>query len=306
VKVAVVGATGFIGSTVSAVLTSAGHEVVGVSAPRLTTHAESAAELWRVLDTLDPGALAQEFHGCRAVVNSAGVSDAVSGDDGTLRGANALLPLLIQRAAVAAGVVRFVHISSAAVQGRLDVLTATQEYDAPSPYGLSKVLAEQALLRHPHPGLVIYRPTSVHGAERAITQKLARVLSSRWARVAAPGNDATPQVHVRSVAEAVRVLLAADDQPPLVVLHPWEGVTTSSLGVLLTGHEPRQVSRRTAKLIVRVAHGLVHVAPAGYWGQARRVEMLLLGQSQEPGWLDEVAPHLLQPSSYWAETRQQL
>ena len=76
------------------------------------------------------------------LINAAGNPDASSQDEDGLYGANALLPALLLRAARAAGVRRFVHVSSAVVQNDKAVLDASEDLRPFSPYSASKVMGE--------------------------------------------------------------------------------------------------------------------------------------------------------------------
>lgn len=284
-RVALLGASGFVGSEVKRALERRGATVVAVESPRLTTSARDLATLTTELESPDvtarSGEFAVTFDGCDAVVNAAGVAVATGGGD-ALFGANALLPAVVARA-VPAGA-RFVHISSAAVQGRRARLDESTELEPFSPYSASKALGER-LTAQERPGAVVYRPTSVQGAGRPVTQSLVRVLSSPAASVAGRGEDPTPQVLVGNVADAVAFLALTTEEPPRVVLHPWEGLTTSELVSVVGGREPFHVPRIVAKMLVTLGH-LVGRWSGAVAGVVRRVEMLWFGQLQGTSWLD--------------------
>lgn len=300
--VAVFGAGGFIGTAVSQCLSAAGHEVVEMSAPRLHAHAVSGSDVLREAQKLDLTFLTEAMTGCDVVVNAAGVSAATSGDVQSLVGGNALLPALLERAARAAGVGRFLHVSSASVQGRQECLDETPTNRPDSPYTTSKSLAEQALGLSGWPGTVVLRPTSVHGPGRAVTQALLRVARSRWACVARPGRQPTPQVHVQQVARAVEILTDPSVQPPRIVLQPSEGFTTGSfLTMLACGRPPARLPSAPSRAVLAAAFAASRVGPGFMWAQARRAEILLFGQDQVPGWLAEVDTTLTQRHPAWLE-----
>lgn len=278
--VAVLGASGFVGSHVCRALRDRDVGVQAVRAPRLSTSGRDAATLATEIDGSVgglPGALA----GADAVVNAAGIAAASSHGDDELYGANALLPAVVAKVCADAGV-RFVHVSSAAVQGRRPVLDETAELAPFSPYSDAKAIGEQLVLQRP--GAVVFRPTSVHGAARPVSRTLARFAASRFASVAGHGENPTPQVQVANVADAVAFLATTAEAPPPIVLHPDEGITTGELIRLLGGREPIHVPRAPARVVVGVLFAAGRVAPA-FAGIARRVEMLWFGQRQEPGWL---------------------
>jgi UDP-glucose 4-epimerase len=283
--VAIVGASGFIGDAVAGALRARGADVVEVSAPRITTSARSLAALRaelispEVLGAVDR--LRRDLGEAHQVVNAAGISAATSGFDDALVGADALLPAVVECARPHGA--RLVHVSSAAVQGRRDLLDETWDVQPFSPYSTTKAWGEQ-LLRGTT-DTVVFRPTSVHGVGRPVTRSLVRLLSSRWASVAGKGDRPTPQVLVENVGDALAEVALTTDAPPSVVLQPAEGLTTSELVRLVGGREPAHVP-------VPVARGLVRVAIlAGYFAGAaaatgRRIEMLWFGQRQGPSWLD--------------------
>ncbi|MFC6152903.1 NAD-dependent epimerase/dehydratase family protein [Nocardioides yefusunii] len=281
--VAVVGATGFVGRAVLAAFEQRGIEVRAIRAPRLETsarqvdalHAEMAAPALRA----ESERLREELRGCSVVVNAAGLSDATSGGD-VLFGANALLPGLL--AASTEPGTGFVHVSSAAVQGRRAVLDETTEVEPFSPYSEAKALGEAMV----PDGSVVFRPTSVQGAGRRVTASLVRLCSSPLASVAAPGDFPTPQVLVENVADAIVFVALRAEDAPRVVLQPWEGVTTGELVRLLGQRRPLQVPQWLARALVRLGYALKPLTSRAA-GIARRLEMLWFGQGQAPGWLDD-------------------
>lgn len=284
-RVAVLGASGFVGSAIVRALHSRGVEVLAVAAPRLTTASRTQESIDREASALaasDLGAtLAEAFRGCHAVINAAGVAAATGGGD-ELFGANALLPGLVARSLPDGA--RLVHVSSAAVQGRREVLDESDQHAPFSPYSTSKSLGERLALASAE-STVSYRPTSVHGPGRAVTATLRRVCRSPLASVARPGTDPSPQILVANVGDAAAYLALAEENVPAVVLHPWEGLTTRDV--------VRVMGRRNPVLLPRsVARGCLAVgAWVGRWsgkvaGLVRRLEMLWFGQRQSGSWLD--------------------
>lgn len=282
-RVAVVGASGFIGSTVSSALRNRGAEVVSVRAPRLrgadinTTNAELAATKLRPV-----------MASVGAIVNAAGMSDATGQDEEALYGANAAVPALLASLAKESGT-RLVHISSAAVQGRRKVLDDSMEWLPFSPYSRSKVEGERQIVDIGG-RFVIYRPPGVHASNRAVTQSLARVACSSLAVVASPGSAPSPQALAPNVGDAVAWLALSALEPPHVVIHPSEGVTAASLLSDLGGREPRRIPHRLARATVGIAFLLGRANP-GILGYARRLEVLLFGQGQAESWLKENGWH---------------
>ena len=286
-RVAVFGGRGFVGSAVVAQLRRRGHEVTTLSAPRLRSDATAHEELVAAAARSSHDIVAV-LRGYDAVVNAAGVAHAPSNDIGLLTGANALLPSVLQHAARGAGVSRFVHISSAAVQGRTPRLDEDLTHAPDSAYSRSKALGESALAASRWEGSLILRPTSVHGADRPVTLRLASLARSRLSVVEAPGDRHTPQVHVDSVARAVSVLVDPGESPPPIVLQPSEGFTVRSfMTVMGCGRRPRSIPRPISRAAVSGAYAVARVGGSPVWAQARRAELLLRGQEQVSGWLGQ-------------------
>lgn len=285
-RVAILGATGFIGSAVVEALDHRGAVTKLVPAPRLSTSARDAARLRAELQRpdlmQDVERLRHDLADCSVVVNAAGLATATAGGNDALVGADALLPGVVATAAPPDA--RLVHVSSAAVQGRRDVLDESTQTEPFSPYSASKAWGE-ALARDRAGDTVCFRPTSVHGPGRAVTQTLSRALRSPFASVAGIGDRPTPQVLVANVADAVAYVATTDQRPPPVVLHPWEGLTTAGLVRLLGRREPRHIPESLAGAVVASGYRVGQRSGAAS-GFARRLDMMWFGQPQEPGWLE--------------------
>ncbi|MDT0262074.1 NAD-dependent epimerase/dehydratase family protein [Jatrophihabitans lederbergiae] len=284
-RVLVLGGSGFIGSAVVQALLRRGAETRTSPAPRLNAvtaldaaecarHARARPELHVMLDWAN------------VVVNTAGLSDAGSCEESELNAANAAMPAMIARLARDAGVQRFLHVSSAAVQGDRLVLDSSEDMQPFSPYSRSKALGERLLLDLGWPGLVLYRPQGVHGPGRQVTRSLTRLARSPLASVAAPGDQPTPQAPVANVADATAFLALTQRTPPRIVLHPWEGLTTASLLQHLGGRRPVRIPAVCARYIVAALRtvGRRHPRTAA---NARRVQMMWFGQAVEPSWMTD-------------------
>jgi nucleoside-diphosphate-sugar epimerase len=285
-RVGVLGSTGFVGSAVVEALGRRGVVVIPVTAPRLSSAARDLGRLRA--DLTDPVVarevvkLRRDLADCSVVVNAAGLATATSGGHAELMGADALLPAVVAMAT--SGHARLVHVSSAAVQGRRDVLDESTETQPFSPYSVAKAWGE-ALVRERTGDTVCFRPTSVHGPERAVTRTLARALRSPAASVAGAGERPTPQVLVTNVADAISYVATTSEEPPAVVLQPWEGLTTAGLVRLLGGREPKHIPETIARPVVASGYRVARWS-GGAAGVARRLDMMWFGQRQEPGWLD--------------------
>lgn len=282
--VAILGGTGFIGSSIAAAAQDRGHSALIVRAPRYDSRNVRLSELDAFLSGRIADQIASEIAGADVLINAAGVADATAKVAADLLFPNAYLPRLAQVAADRAGCARYVHISSAGVQGRLRVLTEQFLTQPMGPYTESKALGECLLERSPT--TVIFRPTSVHGADRRVTRRLFDFTRSRMATVAGDGNHPTPQVLLPNVASAVCFTAFHPGDPAAVVLQPWEGLSTADIVRLLGDQEPHKVPERLAWL----ACGMILAAgrrSARVSAHARRLEMVLFGQGQVAGWLSE-------------------
>jgi nucleoside-diphosphate-sugar epimerase len=231
--------------------------------------------------------LAAALTGSNVVVCCAGNPDASSRDLEGLFGANAALPGVSAAAAAAAGARRFIHVSSAAVQGGAERLDASDDTQAFSPYARSKIDGEHAVTAAPSPdSTVIFRPPSVHSSERRVTRGIRMLARSPLSSVVGPGTDPTPQAHIENVAAAVAELALTPSDPPPVVIHPLEGWTTAELmRTFGSGREPLHIPAALGPVLRQALHlaaAVDRLAP-----NARRVEMMWFGQAQDESWLTE-------------------
>lgn len=277
-RVAVVGATGFVGTAVVERLRHRGVEAFGVAAPRVSgtlgAAAPSDAAVTAVVDTIA---------GAACVVNAAGLAEATAGGHAELDGANGLMPGLLARACSRLGV-RLVHVSSAAVQGGLP-LDSSQRYAPFSPYSRSKVIGEQSVLAIPGEVCVV-RPPGVHSPTRSVTRSIMALARSPFSTVAAPGTDNAPQAQLVNVADAIAFLAVHDGPAPRIIHLPAEGITTTDLLTFLGDRPPLAVPRFLARAAVTAARSLGTVS-GGLAGHARRLDVLWFGQPQAHSWLTD-------------------
>lgn len=290
---AVIGASGFIGSQIAREAQSRGHQVLRVSAPRLRwpadapCSAESAALILGSPEAASALARIRDaVKGADAVINAAGLASPDGEETETLFGGNALWPLVLRTAVT----VPLVHLSSAAVlgAGRLHARAETAPF---SDYSAAKALGEELLLGTGEDRLCILRATSVQGPERATTKAFLRLARSPLASWAA---DAPTPLTTRTRLARLTVGLAedlADGAPvPPIVLQPWEGATTKTALEAARGDAlpaPRRVPVPAAKAVLGSLRGAGAVpGPAGQRALAlsRRLEVLWFGQEQDEEW----------------------
>lgn len=304
-KVAVVGASGFIGSHVSGVLTRQGHQVLPVSGLRLPpVLADKAGEY--IADEHTVGLIRGLLADAQVVVNAAGDPDASSRDLDGLFTANSVLPGTLARVLAAESPKRrFVHISSAVVQGRTPRLDASTTTDPFSAYSKSKILGEELVRRELPDDHVIYRPPSVHAVDRRVTRSIVRIAESPVRSVATPSTSPSPQALVENVASAIAFLATTDQPVPSTVIHPWEGVTTGDLMLALGGRRPRVIPAPVARLAVRGLQRMGTLS-GSVAANVRRVELLWFGQEQDESWLHEAGWSAPVGPEGWAALRERV
>ena len=238
----VLGSSGFIGGAVCSGLRAAGITVRTVPAPRLQSSATDAAGVLAEAAALTAvrSELAAAFAGAGVVVNAAGLATPGGADSPALRGANSLLPAVIADAADDAGLLRLVHLSSAAVQGHRPFLDETSYVEPFSAYSRSKALGERALAARAGGGcsVVTIRATSVQGPQRPTTAKLARLAASPLASVAGPGTAPSPVSSVESLVQFIITVGKYTGDVPAVVLQPWERSTVAGVLEAAGGRRP--------------------------------------------------------------------
>ena len=157
-RIALTGATGFVGGHLLRRLIEAGHEVRALT--RRPREPEARVE-WVAGDLADHGALARLVEHCGAVIHVAGVlnaPDRAGYEAGNVAGTAATI-----EAATTAGVHRFVHVSSlAAREPNLSL------------YGESKARSEALVTASPLP-FALVRPPAVYGPGDRETLDLFRM-----------------------------------------------------------------------------------------------------------------------------------
>ncbi len=286
-RIAVVGATGFIGSQIIACSEALGITSSSVVMPRvdgLTPPSISqAVDQWCRMQPVAFEQLRSDLSFFDIVINAAGTSNPGSKDMRRLFSSNAVLPAIVARAAFLAGVRRFLHVSSAAVQGRLVPLDETLRQSPLSPYAQMKAAAERYLLQPDHDQnftpseVTIYRPASVFGVGHHATRVLSQLVTRfPIVPVVGKGDQPLPVALVDNVAAGI---LFAATMPAVaeIVAQPSENISTRSLlmffGARRTVHLP-------PKPVQVAVSALAHRDPGrpAVTARLRWFELLLLGQ----------------------------
>ena len=202
-KIALTGATGFVGARLLDLATSEDHEVRALTR-RPQRPRDGVTWIEGALD--QPGALATLTEGVDAVIHVAGVinaPDSAGFEAGNVAGTAAMVA-----AAKAAGVGRFVHVSSlAAREPRLSLYGASKAH--------SEVLVAASLL----PGAIV-RPPAVYGPGDRETLELFKM--AKGGLVLLPPGGRMSLIHVDDLARLLLVL-AAPDAPSQLLVEPDDG-----------------------------------------------------------------------------------
>jgi dTDP-4-dehydrorhamnose reductase len=284
--------SGFVGSALAAHLETAGDLVRSMAAPRLeadvdsddATLAEQAAN-HPALEGLTGGMAHVD-----CVVLAAGLATPDATPTPALVGANALLPGVVLRAAQSAGVRRYIHLSSAAVQGRRRVLTEAAETDPFSAYSASKAIGERVVRRsvNDSTNAVIVRATSVQGPGRRTTAALRRIARSRLSTVARPGSQPSALSSICRLCDFVEIIGRWLEAVPLIVLQPWEGLSVCEALAAAGDRDPRRLPAWMCRAATE--GGFLASTLLGHRldGTVRRAEAMWFGQSVEAGWAGSV------------------
>lgn len=230
VRVLVTGNLGYIGPRLVDRLLAAGHVVIGVDAgwytsalaePVVRPETQYLADLRDLVRPAQGDQLREMLEGVDAVVHLAAVSNDPVADllPSITHEINLDMSVAFARAARAAGVRRFVFLSTCSVYGDAD--GEVDESTPPrvlTPYADTKVRFEEALMRLAAPGFepVILRSATVYGYSPALRLDLMVNGMTAWAlttgivRLISTGEANRPQVHVDDLVGLISGLLSRD------------------------------------------------------------------------------------------------
>jgi nucleoside-diphosphate-sugar epimerase len=284
----VLGSHGFVGSAVTQRLFELGVPYTTAPAPRLETDVGvTASDLVGIArNHAELAHLVEVFQGTDVVIMAGGRAEPNARWSTGLVGANALAPVLVARAAGVAGVPRFLHLSSAAVQGRRRALTEDASLSPFSPYSKSKALGEEALMLtafNSRTEIVIVRATSVQGRGRPTTRTLQRVARSPLSSVAGNGSQPSAVSSVGALADFIAFVGTAPPPIPRVVLQPWEGLSVADVLSAAGRRDPLRLPEWCCRLAVDLGHAAARLTGVG-GGLVRRVESMWFGQEVGASW----------------------
>lgn len=237
-RVAVTGASGFIGRHVTAALAARGDIPVTIARP---FHASTLADAFRNVDT---------------VVHLAGLTAAVRERD--LFTANVDGTRAVAEATAAAGA-RLIHVSSLAAAGPAPPSAPRTEDAAPAPitpYGRSKLEGERVVVATPGLKWTILRPGAVYGPGTDALLPLFQAATFGILPLVGRTGAAYTFIHIDDVVRAIVAAIDVDVIGTVFVGHP-RPVTTRELMEAV-----RDASGGTAS-IIRVPLVLTRMAAAG-------------------------------------------
>ena len=244
-RIAVTGASGFIGRHVVAYLTARGDDVVAIRRP------------------FERAALAQALRGAAAVVHLAGVVSAVRERDYVE--ANVEGTRSVAEAARASGV-RLVHISSLAAAGPASPSAPRTEDDPPRPltaYGRSKLAGEHVVLEMTGLHWVTLRPGVVYGPGDRALFTLFRMAKTGILPLVGRTDAAYTMIHVSDVVRTIAAAIDADVAGQAIFVgHPVPATARAILEGVRSAIAPHARLVRVPMLVTRLAAAAGDLASA--------------------------------------------
>ncbi|MBC8293346.1 MAG: NAD-dependent epimerase/dehydratase family protein [Proteobacteria bacterium] len=213
-KVFVTGSTGFLGARVVSQLCGAGHDVtalVRAGSDSTELEGQGATVVYGELENVD--GFAASLEGCGGVIH-AGAHVQTSGDWSVFHNSNVLGTHRLIEASVAAGVRRFVHVSSLGIfelgRGRSEIeVDEEQAYDRKpllrGHYTRSKIHADRAAMAALKSGapVVVVRPGVLYGPGRPLFRGRVSKRLGPLRLVVSRASYPVPICYVENAAEAL-------------------------------------------------------------------------------------------------------
>jgi len=213
-KIAVTGATGFIGANLCAHLQESGHEVVAVVRDLEKAETVLPANIQVVQgDLKDQDGLESAFRGCHGVMHLAALFNNPESSWDDYRDTNVKAVERVILAASAAGVKRVVHCSTVGVA----IGKGESPYDENSPYNppkwdkyeTTKCEGEQMALNYAKdsstPEVVVIRPAQVYGPGDHSKAKFYKMVKKRI--LINPGETLKHLIYIDDLSEAFRLAM---------------------------------------------------------------------------------------------------
>jgi nucleoside-diphosphate-sugar epimerase len=270
-RVAVTGATGFIGRHLVERLVETGDQVRAIQRPDSRHSAPAGTQVLQA--RLEVAALTEAFHTVDVVVHLAGVVSATRESD--FFDVNVEGTRAVALAARAAGA-RLVHISSLAAAGPAPPTAPRSEDDTPAPitpYGDSKLESERVVASTPGLIWTILRPAVVYGPGDRALLPLFKCAQIGLMPLVGRASAAYSFVHVSDLVSAIEAAVgSASSGDTLFVAHPEPASARA-----IIEHVRQAVGRRA--LVVPVPDLLLWVAAlAGEVGGAIRGRPLVINR----------------------------
>jgi nucleoside-diphosphate-sugar epimerase len=289
VSIAVTGGTGFVGQALIDVLVSQGREVRALA--RRTQQARKKVR-WIPGDLADHEGLRALVEGVEAIIHVAGVVNAP--DPAAFEAGNVAGTLALIEAAIAAGVPRFVFVSS--LSAREPGLSA---------YGRSKAKAEK-LVKASGLDWTIVRPPAIYGPRDREMFELFR--SAKWGVIPTPKEGRASLIHVDDLARLLTALVPGGEAVTHRTMEPddgkrggWEHYELARAIGHAVGRRPKvlALSKRTMEWAAK-ADGMMR-------GKRAKLTLDRVGYLTHPDWVVSHGGRI--PTSLWRpriETREGL
>lgn len=225
-RILITGHNGYIGSVLTPIIYSAGHDVIGLDSffyedCTLGNYRAEVPVIRKDLRDLTE----QDLKGCEAVIHLAGLSNDPLGDldPQWTFDINHFASVRLARLAREAGVQRFIYASSCSMYGASsmdDLLTEEAPLNPLTPYAVSKVRTEEDVfkLADSHFSPIYMRNATAYGfsphlrADVVLNNLVCWAFTTGKIRILSDGTPWRPIVHIADIASACLALLEAPRQ----------------------------------------------------------------------------------------------